>query len=1197
MNVITLPVQHRSQSQQPLVMQKEGVSSRELSEVRSPKSEVQNSLSLTPSTQYPAPLLVGRAAELAHLHRLFTNAMHGERQIVFVSGEAGIGKTTLVDAFLAQIRDRIDVRITSGQCVEQYGPGEAYLPLLEAIARLCRGPGGERRIAALQRYAPSWLAQLPSLLEPQEFERLQQRAHGTSRERMLREMAETAEGFSANRALVLVLEDLHWSDVSTLDWITYMARRREPAKLLIIGTYRPTDVLASNHPLRGIVPELQARGHCEELPLTPLAEEAIAEYLIERFVVGATGRSPLQAMAPVLHRRTGGNPLFVVNTVDDLIQQGVLNEEAGRWALRADAARAISEGVPDNLRQLIEWQLERLPEAAQRILKVASVAGVEFATAEVAVGTSTAQDGIEATCERLARTGQWLRAAGVAEWPDGTISGRYSFLHAVHHEVVYAQLAEVQRVQLHRRLATRKETAYGERVGEVAAELAVHFEKGRDLQRTVHYLGKAGENAVRRSAHQEAIAHLQRGLELLQTFPTTPERDERELRLDLALVESLIVTKGYGAQEVERACARARELCRQGGEPHQLLLVLLGLSGWYLARAELQPARELGEQLLRLAHSAHDPTLLPAVHLVLGQPLFHLGELVLAHTHLEQSTVLYDRRTYHPPTDSSRRDPGVASLCYEAWVLWLLGYPEQALNRTHAAFSLAQELADPLELALALNYASGLHYFRRERQTAQEQAEAAIRLSTEREFPFWAAMGTLLRGWALAMHGRGEEGVAQMSQGLAAWRSMGAVVGQPGFLAMLAEAQGEAGQAEEGLRTLADGFALVAKTGERYYEVELYRLKGELTLQKGARDWGLGTGSASPQAPSLKPQVPSGVAQEAEECFLKAIEIAQRQQGKSLELRAAMSLARLWQRQGKITEARELLEEIYGWFTEGFDTKDLQDAAALLRELGGRVRTGEENQKAKGKNQKSEQEEGETAKWGNGEMGRVGRGGVLDLEPQTSDLGLRTPDSRLQTPDAAFRSEGEYWTVNFASTTCRLKDARGLHFIAQLLQHPHQEFHVITLITIGAVLNEELADVHAFQDPSLPCDNIEGSSDAGEMLDPQARAAYKQRLSELREELAEAQRFHDLGRSEQLAAEIDFLTHELTSAVGLGGRARRVGSQAERARVNITRAIKIALRKITEHHPALGQHLATTIKTGAYCSYTPDTRLPILWQG
>ena len=414
--------------------------------------------------------VVGRDDELAYLHNRFNKALDGERQVIFVSGEPGIGKTTLVDAFLEQIRNRPNVRITSGQCVEQYGPGEAYLPLLEATQRLCRAPGGERRLEALQRYAPSWLAQLPSLLPPQDRNLLQQRVQGASRERMLREMAEAAELFTTRRGLVVVLEDLHWSDVSTLDWVTYMAQRREPAKLLILGTYRPTETLINHHPLHGAVQELLARRYCEELRVTPLGEAAIMDYLCGRF--GEVGLP--EALTTTLVRRTGGNPLFLVNMVDDLVRQGAVTEVDGRWIARKEQVTKLGERVPDTLRQLIERQVERLPAAEQRLLEVASVAGVEFASVDVAAGLLTAVEEVETSCERFARAEQWLRTAGLAEWPDGTLSGRYSFLHALCHEVIYARVAEARRVQLHRRIAERKAVAYGERKPEIAAELAVH---------------------------------------------------------------------------------------------------------------------------------------------------------------------------------------------------------------------------------------------------------------------------------------------------------------------------------------------------------------------------------------------------------------------------------------------------------------------------------------------------------------------------------------------------------------------------------------------------------------------------------------------------------------------------------------------------------------------------------------------------
>ncbi len=326
--------------------------------------------------------LAGRDAELVQLQRSLTKALDGARQVVFLSGEPGIGKTALVDAFVERLRDQPDVLITRGQCVEQYGAGEAYLPLLEATIQLCRGPDREQCIEALKRYAPSWLLQLSGLLSPEDRALLQQRVQGTSRERMLREMGEAAEQFTMQRGLVVVLEDLHWSDVSTLDWLTYVARRREPTRLLIFETYHPADVLVSNHPLRAVVQGLQARQQCEEICLTPLGEEAITAYLVKRF---GELLEP-STLAGTLAHRTGGNPLFIVNIVDYLMEQEIMTEEAGRWTVREDKVKEVSEGIPDTLRQLIERQVEQLNEEDGRVLEVASIVGVEFAVAEAATG-------------------------------------------------------------------------------------------------------------------------------------------------------------------------------------------------------------------------------------------------------------------------------------------------------------------------------------------------------------------------------------------------------------------------------------------------------------------------------------------------------------------------------------------------------------------------------------------------------------------------------------------------------------------------------------------------------------------------------------------------------------------------------------------------------------------------------------------
>jgi predicted ATPase len=466
------------------------------------------------------------------------------------------------------------------------------------------------------------------------------------------------------------------------------------------------------------------------------------------------------------------------------------------------------------------------------------------------------------------------------------------------------------RQQSHQRIAQVLEARFAE-TAEIQPELlAHHYTEAGLVAQAIPYWQRAGQHAIQRSANLEAISHLTKGLELLNTLPDSPKRTQHELDLLITLGPSLMAIRGYAAPEVEQVYARARELCRQVGEPPQLFPVLWGLWYFYFVRAELQTARELGEQLLSLAQRIQDPALLLVAHRALMGPLLHLEELGSAQAHLEQGVALYDPQQHRSLGFLYGRDPGVDCRSYAAWALWYLGYPDQALAMITEALTLAQELAHPLSLVFALNCAAALHHFRREDQPAQARAEATIILSTEQGFPFWLAWGTILRGWVLAEQGQGEEGLAQMRQGLAAFRATGAEVDQPYFLGLLAEVYGKVGQAAEGLMVLAEALAAVQNTGERFYEAELYRLKGKLLLARSSEN----------QA-------------EAEACIRQSLDIARRQQAKSLELRTAMSLSRLWQGQGKRTEARQLLAEIYGWFTEGFDTADLKEAKALLEEL------------------------------------------------------------------------------------------------------------------------------------------------------------------------------------------------------------------------------------------------------------------------
>ncbi len=916
-------------------------------EARLPSSSPQHSAL---STQHS--VLVGREPELAQLHGWLDKALNGERQIVFVTGEPGIGKTTLAEAFLQGLESRVqslaserqgpastvqtldprrqtlDSRlwIGRGQCIEHYGAGEAYLPVLEALGRLGRGPGGEGLITLLEQHAPTWLAQMPTLVKPAALQALLYKTTGATRERMLRELAEALEVLTRERPLVLWLEDLHWSDYSTLEWLAFVARRREQARVLILGGYRPVEMLSEGHPLKRVTQELYAHQLGTELALRRLTEPEVSAYLTLRFPESVL---PTR-LGEVLYQRTSGNPLFLASLVQDLLQRRViLQEDDGRWEWHGDIAE-LEMWTPESVRQLLARQRERLAQEEQRVLEAASLAGLEFSAATVAAALETKAIQVEEHCGRLAERQHFLRLAGISEWPDGTRAARYGFLHALYQEFWHERVSVGKQQQWHRRMGERKEVAYSQRAGEIATELALHFEQGREYRKAVQYLQQAGQNASQRSAHEEAINHLTRGLEVLTALPDTPERAQQELALQIALGASLVRIKGHVAPDVERTYARARALCQQVGDFSQLSRVLFGLWGMYTNLAEHKAAQALGEQLLDLAQQTGNPTALLVAHNALGTTLWWRGELTLAREHLDHALAL-DASQPHPRGSSvTAITARVTTYTNAAFALWSLGYPDQALKRSQEALALAQELSHLFSLAIARCFAARLHQFRREARSALEQSEAELALATEHGFALWIAGGTVYRGWALAEQDRVEEGTAQIHQGLAAWRDTGTITALSLYIPLLAEAYGKAGQAAEGLSVLAEALTLVDKTGERVYEAELYRLKGELALQSEVRS--PRSEVSDPRPLTADPQAEA----EAEAYFLKAIEIARKQQAKSWELRAVMSLSRLWQQQSKKEQAHKMLAEIYGWFTEGFDTKDLQEAMTLLEKLGGR---------------------------------------------------------------------------------------------------------------------------------------------------------------------------------------------------------------------------------------------------------------------
>jgi predicted ATPase len=604
----------------------------------------------------------------------------------------------------------------------------------------------------------------------------------------------------------------------------------------------------------------------------------------------------------------------MVNAVDYLLAQGTITQVDGQWDLYRAVAN-VQNRVPPRIQQLIERQIDQVSLEDQRVLEVASIAGAEFSAAAVAAGLEVAVEAIEGRCAELARRALFLRPTGIAEWPDGTVVARYGFLHALYQQVLYERIPTGRRIGLHQRIGERIEQSYGKQTREVAAELALHFERGRDFNRAIHYLRQAGENATRRSAHSEAVSLFTKGLALLQMLPHAPERTQQEIRLHLALGAPLITLKGYASPEVEYSYSQARKLCQQMGETRYLFPSVLGLCGVRHNQAEFRKARVLAQQLLHLARHGGEPMRLLWAHVFSGQVSYQTGKFALAQKDFVEGIALYDARRHSPHASDVVQDPGVHCRCQLAELLWLQGYANQARQLCHQTLSLARQLGHSHSKAVALGSAALLHSCVGEHHASQGLAEELIALAHEQGFPQWLAVGTIRRDWTLVVQGQAEKGLAQMRQGMVIFQATGAKLAIPSFFCEFAWAYGRAGRVKEGLALVTEALRVIAKTGERVSEAEVYRVKGQLTLQSG----GQGSGARGQK--------------EAEECFLKAIEIARRQKAKSLELRAVLSLSRLWQQQGKGEEARQMLAELYGWFSEGFNTTDLQEAKALLAEL------------------------------------------------------------------------------------------------------------------------------------------------------------------------------------------------------------------------------------------------------------------------
>jgi len=854
--------------------------------------------------------LVDRDRELGILHDQFSAMLRGDRKLVFVVGEAGIGKTTLVDAFMSQVAPMADLWLGHGQCIDHYGANEAYLPLLDALGQLGRSSDAERCLDVLRRQAPSWLLQLPALLSPAEFDALERRSRGATQTRMLRELAEAVEALAAYRPVVLVLEDLHWSDHATLDWLAFVARRRMPARLFVLGTYRPADAVVRDHPVRVVTQELRLHRQCEELILDYLSEVGVSTYLARRF-----GEKVIsEAVSRALHRRSNGNPLFLTEIVEALISQGRFHMGPTAWECVEDGA-ALTLEIPETLRHFIEEQFRRLQSEDQVLLEVASIVGIEFSSATVAAGLHLSQEDVESRCGVLARNHRFVRSCGMRTWPDGTIVEQYAFTHALYQESLYEKLAPGRRVRLHQQIGAQIEASYGTRTQEIAAELAMHFERGQDFWRAIVYLQYASDQAQQRSAYEEAETYLRRGVALLAALPESPARAEHELTLCYSLGLVVAALKGLAAPEAGRLYAHAYALCQQINDVPRLFHILAGLRRFYSTKGEFQMAQSIAVRLHHLAQQSHDPKQLTESYFSQGLVSFYLGDFSMCHDYLERALFQEAPQPYSAAPASGRLTPRGdgrgGCLGYMGCALWGLGYPDQAILRSEAAIHYAEQQGLPGAHALALLFAACLRQFRREAIATQRLAETMMTLATDYSLGQWVGQSMILHGWAITLQGEGQAGIHQMRDGIVTMETTGAEALIPYYMSLLAEAYGNMAQPEIGLDVLERSFEIVDKNDERWYISDLYRLKGDLLLRL-----------------SLENQ------NEASVCFYQSLDLARRREAKSLELRAAISQSRLWRQQGKHDNARQALSEVYNWFTEGFDTSDLQEARAILEGLG-----------------------------------------------------------------------------------------------------------------------------------------------------------------------------------------------------------------------------------------------------------------------
>jgi DNA-binding winged helix-turn-helix (wHTH) protein len=816
----------------------------------------------------PAPgsqtaTLVGRDQDLARLGALFARASAGRRQVVFIEGEPGIGKSVLVEAYLHALRSSNDAALIGyGQCVEQFGPQEPYMAVLEVLERLSQGPHASLVLSALRSVAPSWLAQIPSLLRPNDLESIRQRHADVTPNRMLREFAGLVETISSQKPLVVVLEDLHWSDQGTVDLFSVLAQRPEAARLMLIGTYRPAHAAALDHPIQQVRTLLRARGRCQDIALEYLRPLDVRAYLERRFHASRVA----DEVADVVHAHTDGNPLFMIVLVDHLVARGWLAKDETTWSLTATRSM-IEQEVPDNLRQLIEGQLRFLSPEEREVLEVASVAGAAFDAPAVAAGLGAEAESVESVCHRLCGTPRWLHYLGNREWPDGMLAARYAFRHALYQRTLHDHLSPSRRAAVHERIGRRLEAGFTGRTAEVASELAWHFEVGRDQPRALTYLEQGATRAYDRRAYRDVIACLEPALRLLDSLPDAAERAGDELRLRRLYAAVLSQTAGYASDIVLDNLTRTLSLCERLAAAPARFDALCSLLLFHANGGDLVRAEAVGNQLAPLSARLSASAALQC-RFLRGAAALWRGNLAVAQTFLAQA--LASPATLEEADRPYGVNPVVAARSFEGLRRWVTGNAAGARSIQDEAMILAEQHGRPFTIAQASTFAAIVLLLEEDWGAAGKLAARAIDLSDAYGFPRWRGDALVAHGRAVVAEGDGDRGLAEMREGLDVLRLAGLRLGSSVHHGLLADGCLHLDRVDEGLAVIEAGLTYARESGECVFDAELWRLRGELLARR------------APRAGRGRTAMPA----EVSECFERARAVAGSQGARRLEQRA-----------------------------------------------------------------------------------------------------------------------------------------------------------------------------------------------------------------------------------------------------------------------------------------------------------------------